>query len=180
MGPTDPPRPTPTGPAFPADLLLVRAAVYRACGMALADLEPDRENGAYGGCSFQLDGRTVVSRVAKRTPTKNGLFVTTWRRADDGSTRPLSSLDRLDLLAVSTRDGPEFGQFVFTRQALLDRGILSADGVGGKRGFRVYPPWVGVSSAQARWTQDWQVRFFLSVGAGDVVDRDLARALYRA
>lgn len=178
MSPADPSRRT--EPALPADLLIVRAAVYRPCGMGFADVRPDRESGAYGGCSFQLDGRTVVSRVAKRTPTKNGLFVTTWRRADDGSTRPLSSRDRLDLLAVSARDGAEFGQFVFTRQALLDRGILCGDGVGGKRGFRVYPPWVGVSSAQARRTQDWQVGFFLPVGDDNAVDRDLARALYRA
>ncbi|WP_231938504.1 MepB family protein [Arthrobacter sp. B6] len=31
--------------------------------------------------------------------------------------------------------------FVFPREALIARGVVSRDFVGGKRAMRVYPPW---------------------------------------
>ncbi|WP_239086181.1 MepB family protein [Streptomyces parvus] len=42
------------------------------------------------------------------------------------------------------------GQFVFPRDALCERGIVSRNGVGGKRGFRVYPPGAVTTGRQAR------------------------------
>ena len=38
--------------------------------------------------------------------------------------------------------------------------ILSVNGQGGKRGFRVYPKWDLPENKQAKQTQSWQVSYF--------------------
>ena len=124
-------------------------------------VEPD--NAEYGAVICRSDAGPVRLRVAKVTPTKVGLFVTAWERADDGSTRPFPSDDRVDLLVVVVREGESVGRFAFPKAALVEHGIVSVDGVGGKRGFRVYPPWSQTANPQARRTQAWQRRYFAAL-----------------
>lgn len=164
----------------PADLAAVKALVYDPCGFVGGDPSIGSENAQYGSVDFRLDGRDVTSRVAKLTPTKNGLFVAVWKRGADGATHPLDSADRWDILAISVREGDRFGQFVFSREVLRERGVASTNGHGGKRGFRVYPPWVATTSRQASATQDWQTESFLQIDDGTAVDLSRARALYAA
>jgi hypothetical protein len=159
-----------------SDLLAVMAAVYEPGGFVCSVPRPDAENAEYGAVSFFLDGRRVKYRAAKVTPTKNGLFAVAWKRAGDGSTVPFSGDDPFDLLAVSTREGSRFGQFVFPRPALIEHDIVSSEGRGGKRGFRVYPPWVTVESRQAGRTQAWQAEYFLAIDGADL-DFERARLL---
>lgn len=64
------------------------------------------------------------------------------------------------------------------REVLRRRGIVSAGGVGGKRAFRVYPPWAVTTSRQAAASQAWQAEYFLPV-APAAVDTGRARALHR-
>lgn len=100
-------------------------------------------------------------RVGKLTPpTKVGLFVAVWRRAQNGSTEPFPAEDGIGLLVVTVREGSNMGHFAFPTSALVQHGIVSAKGVGGKRGFRVYPPWSEVSNRQAIRTQQWQCDYF--------------------
>ncbi|TMU97413.1 hypothetical protein FGK60_05690 [Streptomyces sp. DASNCL29] len=75
----------------------------------------------------------------------------------------------------------EGGEFVFPRAVLCERGVVSRDRRGGKRGFRVYPPWVTTANRQARGTQAWQVNHFLHLGQDGPAApaRAPARALYR-
>lgn len=57
--------------------------------------------------------------------------------------------------------------------------MVSDDGAGGKRGFRVYPPWVTTTNGQAARTQTWQLDHFLYVPEdGTPVDLPRARGLY--
>ncbi|MFJ5927467.1 MepB family protein [Kitasatospora sp. NPDC092948] len=160
------------------DLLAAKASVYDPSGFGCSLPVPEPESAEYAACAFTFDGRSVRFRVAKTTPTKVGQFVTLWQRSEAGPIRPFDTDDGVDLFVVSSRDDDGFGQFVFPCEALYERGIVSRDGSGGKRGFRVYPPWVTTTNRQARSTQAWQVNYFLDLGQDGPVDLALAHALY--
>ncbi|MFD0342615.1 MepB family protein [Streptomyces sp. NPDC127117] len=189
------PVPWPDGVPLHPDLLAAKALVYDPSGLVCSRPVPEAESAEYGAHGFTVDGSAVRFRVARTTPTKVGQFVTVWKRpADGGPIRPYDSGDPVDLFVISTRDTGDggagdgtgstggiggFGQFVFPRAVLRERDIVSTDGVGGKRGFRVYPPWVTTTNRQAGRTQEWQVEHFLPVPDGEPADPDRCRALYR-
>ncbi|MGY0231866.1 MepB family protein [Longispora urticae] len=157
-------------------LLAARALVYDPCGFTCSRPVPEPESAEYGAHTFTLDGSAVVFRVARTTPTKVGQFVTLWRRSAAGPIRPFDTGDAVDLFVVAVGDGR--GQFVFPRAVLVDRGVVSRDGVGGKRAIRVYPPWVATTSRQAGATQSWQLGYFLPLPADGSVDPAPARRLH--
>ncbi|MGW4562546.1 MepB family protein [Streptomyces sp. NPDC004561] len=161
-----------------ADLMAAKALVYDPSGFACSPPVPEPESAEYGACGFTLDGRSVRFRVAKTTPTKVGQFVTVWQRSGEGPIRPFDAGDGVDLFVISSRDNDGFGQFVFPREVLCERGIVSRGGSGGKRGFRVYPPWVTTASSQASKTQTWQVNHFFGLTPDGPADPSRARALY--
>ncbi|MEU9125545.1 MepB family protein [Streptomyces sp. NPDC048506] len=160
------------------DLLAAKDMVYDPSGFVCSPPVPEPESAEYAAQGFMLDGLSVRFRVAKTTPTKVGQFVTVWQRSTEGPIRPFDADDGVDVFVISSRDGAHFGQFVFPREVLCERGIVSRNGSGGKRGFRVYPPWVTTTNRQAHRTQEWQVVHFLSLGEGGPVDLARARALY--
>ncbi|WP_435210558.1 MepB family protein [Streptomyces sp. bgisy034] len=160
------------------DLLAAKTSVYDPMGFACSQPVPEPESAEHAAHAFTLDGLSVRFRVARTTPTKAGQFVTVWQRSEQGPIRPFDAEDGVDLVVVSSRGSGHFGQFVFPREELCRRGVMSRNGSGGKRGFRVYPPWVTTTSRQAGNSQAWQVRHFLSLGEGEPVDAARARALY--
>ncbi|MFC5144828.1 MepB family protein [Streptomyces aureoversilis] len=168
------------GPGVPSDLLRAKTLVYDRGGFTCSRPVPEAESAEYGACGFILDGLSVRFRVAKTTPTKVGQFVTVWKRSAGGPIQPFDAEDPVDLFVISTREGDRFGQFVFPRDVLHERGILSTNGSGGKRAFRVYAPWVTTTNRQARSTQVWQTEHFLQLpdSEGKPVDISRARALY--
>lgn len=121
---------------------------------------PEADNHEYGAAVASLGQELVRFRVGKLTPTKVGLFVAVWRRAQDRSTEPFPAEDGADLLVITVREGSRAGYFAFPKSALVGHGIVSVKGSGGKRGFRVYPPWSEVSNRQAVRTQQWQCSYF--------------------
>ncbi|WP_434592851.1 MepB family protein [Streptomyces sp. A5-4] len=176
------PEPWPyAGPIHP-DLLAAKALLYDPSGFACSRPEPEAESAEYGAYVFILDGLSVRFRAAKTTPTKVGQFATVWKRSPDGPIQPFDVEDPVDLFVISTREDDEgighFGQFVFSRQVLRERGILARNGSGGKRAFRVYPPWTMTANRQAGRTQTWQLDHFLHLTEGEPVDSALAHALY--
>jgi len=138
--------------------------------------EPD--NAEYGASICELGGSTVRFRVGKVTPKKVGLFVTVWRRSSDGSTEAFPAEEDVDLLMISVREGSPFGVFVFPKSALIEHGIVSVGGAGGKRGFRVYSPWAATLNPQATRSQGWQCQHFLDIGDGSGVDPRRAEQLF--
>jgi len=160
------------------DLLAAKALLYDPSGFVCSLPVPEPESAEYAACGFTLDGRSVRFRVAKTTPAKVGQFVTVWQRSEEGPIRPFDADDGVDLFVISSRDDDGFGQFVFPREVLCERGIVSRNGRGGKRGFRVYPPWVTTTSRQAGSTQAWQVKYFLRLGQDGPDGLTRARALY--
>lgn len=172
------PEPWPHTSGVPGDLLRAKSLVYDPSGFSCSQPAPEAESAEYGACAFTLDGLSVRFRTAKTTPTKVGQFVTVWRRSASGPIRPFDTEDAVDLFVISTREGERFGQFVFPRDVLCERDIVSTNGAGGKRAFRVYPPWVTTTNRQARSTQAWQVRHFLQLPEDEPIDMARAHALY--
>ncbi|MFC8273309.1 MepB family protein [Streptomyces sp. NPDC057271] len=151
------------------DLLAAKELVYDPCGFTCSQPVPEPESVEYAAHTFTLDGLSVRFRAARTTPTKVGQFVTVWKRSPGGPIQPFDIADAVDLFVISCRDGNHFGQFVFPKDVLRRRGVVSVDGSGGKRAFRVYPPWVTTTNGQAGRTQAWQLDHFLPLeqdGAG--------------
>ena len=146
-------------------------------GGAAEPAAAEMDNGDYGAAVCRVGSQHLRFRVARVTPSKVGLFVAVWRRSPTGATEPFPH-DDVDHLVIVTTEGRHTGQFVFPRSALQRHGITSLAGRGGKRGFRVYPPWSHTDNAQAIRTQAWQGEFFVDT-AGRGIDLDRLRALLR-
>jgi hypothetical protein len=126
---------------------------------------PEAESADYGACRAGLHGKRLVLRVAKTTPTKSGQFVTVWKRPHpDAEIAPLDDADPVDVVIIAVSDGAQHGYFVLSRAVLLERGVMSRAGQGGKRALRVYAPWCVPESVQALRTQRWQGAWFVAAG----------------
>ncbi|MFD6397054.1 MepB family protein [Nocardia sp. NPDC060249] len=156
------------------DILAARNLIA-ALGLSISATVPETQNAEYGASVAEVGRGAVRFRVGKRTPAKPGLFVSVWQRAEDGSTEPCAVEDGVDLLVITVREESRAGQFVFPRNALVEHGIVSVAGRGGKRGFRLYPPWSVTRNKQAHKSQQWQCAYFLDL---DNVDPQHARNLY--
>lgn len=136
--------------------------VYQAVGMVVTK-QPVREleSKEYGSCRFELDRKAIVFRVTKITPIKVGEFVTIWKRSNE-IILPLDSSDPVDFVVINTNDEQHNGQFIFNKETLIKRGIMSNCGKKGKMAIRVYPPWTNPTVKQAIKTQQWQLNHFFS------------------
>ncbi|OKK22110.1 MepB domain containing protein [Streptomyces sp. CB00455] len=161
-----------------ADLLAAKALVYDPCRFACSLPVAEAESAEYAAHAFTLDGLAVRFRAARTTPTKAGQFVTVWKRSPGGPIQPYDAADPVDLFVIGSRDEHGTGQFVFPVDTLRRRGVVSVDGSGGKRAFRVYPPWVSTTSRQADSAQAWQLDHFLNLEGDGPVDLARARQLY--
>lgn len=159
------------------DLLTTKKFVYDWSKFQCSQPVIEAQNAEYGAYVFKLNALLIRFRVAKITPTKVGQFVTLWQRIGDAP-KPYDISDPVDLFVVSTRQGNKFGQFIFSKSVLCDKGIVSNKGKGGKRAIRVYPPWDKPTSPQAQKTQAWQLEYFLEIPLNISIDGDRARMLY--
>ena len=160
-----------------ADLQDTQRLVYDLAGLNYSQPLIEKENVKYGGCTFTLNDLHIRFRVAKITPKKIGQFVTLWKRI--GKTpAPFDISDPVDFFVVSVRKEDLFGQFVFPKAALREKGIVSENSKGGKMAIRVYPPWDKTISPQAQKTQKWQLKYFLEIPQDKPLDRVKLYTLY--
>lgn len=171
----------PASGSLPQDLIAALREVYEPAGMKVTKAAlREVESSEYGASRFGLDGHTIVFRVAKTTPTKIGQFVTIWKRASlDNDIAPLDISDGLAFVVVSVFDETHRGQFVFNQKLLVEKGIMSQNGKGGKRGIRVYPPWTKPVAKEAVRTQQWQLQYFLSLAQDGTGDSIQVRKLFK-
>ncbi|KQR94447.1 hypothetical protein ASG01_00740 [Chryseobacterium sp. Leaf180] len=161
------------------DLKAMKELVYDKCGFKLTDLKQSTESKEYGACSFKLNGKTVQQRVSKITPAKTGQFVTFWKRNRDGITEPFDISDDFDFLIITARNEEKFGQFIFPKSVLAEKGIITRNGKTGKRGIRIYPVWDVTTNEQAGKTQSWQTEYFTTVKDNNSIDLELTKKLLR-
>ena len=160
------------------DLKVVKELVYDKCGFSLTNLKLNSESLEYGACSFELNGQTIEHRISKITPTKTGQFVTIWKRNKNGITEPFDISDNIDFVVITSKSGDKTGQFIFPKSVLADKGIISQNRKGGKRGIRVYPSWDITTNRQAEKTQSWQTKYFVTIESDNTINLDLTRKLF--
>ena len=153
------------------DLCLAKQLVYDLNGLSLTSIVKEEESEEYGAFDFDLGSLRCKFRVGKITPKKAGFFFTIWKRIGNGPIMPYDLDDPVDLFVFSVHTEEHFGQFIFPREVLCRKGIVSKDGQGGKRAMRVYPPWVTVDSKQAKATQAWQSNYYLEISKDLDTDR---------
>ena len=151
------------------DFLEADKRAYSPIGLHPENIIIDKENKAYGALSFQLNHKNIKFRVGKITPTKVGHFVTVWKR-ENGTTMPHDISDPVDFFIISVREHLHFGQFKFTKNTLQKHDIFSCHHQGGKRGIRVYPPWVETTNKQAQKTQAWQTQYFIPIHLNQTIN----------
>jgi len=161
-----------------SELKVVKELIYDKCSFGLTNLKLNSESVEYCACSFELNRKTIEHRVSKITPTKTGQFVTIWKRNKNGVTEPFDILDDIDFVVITSKSDNNIGQFIFPKQVLADKGIISKDGKGGKRGIRVYPSWDITTNRQAEKTQSWQTKYFLTIKNDNSTNLDLMRKLF--
>lgn len=154
--------------------------VFEVCGLKCSQPIPEIESSEYQACSFKINNKTVQYRHAKITPTKNGQFVTLWKRIGKRPIQPYDSSDNIDLFVVTVKTKNHFGQFIFPKSALIKQGVFSMNCKGGKRAIRVYPPWDKAESRQAEKTQKWQLEYFVEIPKNRSIDVEKFRSLYSA
>jgi hypothetical protein len=160
------------------DLILAQKHIYDKCLFQYSAPIAEAESAEYGACKFSINGSKIIFRIAKITPTKIGQFVTIWKRNAEGITAPFDVSDDFDFIIIHTRKDEKWGQFVFSKAILLEKSVISEKNKGGKRGFRVYPPWDIVDNKQAEKTQKWQTPFFLEVIEQGKIDVKKAAILF--
>ena len=144
------------------DLLLAEELGYKPSGLVVQNLKIEDESADYGASGFTINNHSIKFRVGKITPTKVGQFVTFWKRIGKGPILPFEFNDSFDFLVISVRAENHFGQFVFPKAVLCEKGIVSCNGKGGKRAMRIYPPWDKTDNSQAKKTQIWQLQYFIN------------------
>jgi len=145
------------------DFLAAQKLAYEPNELICNAIIQETESQEYGACTFEMNNKTIKFRVAKITPTKIGQFVTFWKRIGSGPIMPYDLNDVFDLLVVSVRNAQHFGQFVFPKDVLQQKGLVSKDEKDGKRAMRVYPPWDIADNSQAKKTQAWQLLYFFEI-----------------
>jgi hypothetical protein len=158
--------------------LLSAKKLYDACVFDCTMPKPEAESVEYAAHTFKINGKSVIYREAKITPTKTGQFVTIWKRNAEGITEPFMVSDTFDFIIIGTQKEDKMGQFVFPKSVLLQNGVISGDNKEGKRGIRVYPPWDVVANKQAEKTQKWQTKYFIQILQNGLTDLDLAKKLF--
>jgi len=160
------------------DFFEAQKYIYEPLGWKYEKIKQEAESQEYGACSFELKGKSIIFRVGKITPTKIGQFVTLWKRSDRGPIIPYDVNDQFDFMVVTVRNKNRLGQFVFPKDVLLAKGIISQDGKGGKLAIRVYPVWDIAENAQAKRTQKWQLNYFFEVDI-DALNVEIVKKLYQ-
>ncbi|WP_229201295.1 MepB family protein [Arcticibacterium luteifluviistationis] len=155
----------------------IKTAVYDKCGLEVSCFKAESESKEYDACRFLLNGKNVLCRNAKITPKKVGQFVTFWKRNGKGPIEPFNESDEIDFYVVNVKTENAFGQFVFPKSILIQKGIISTEKKEGKRAFRVYPIWNTANNKQAERTQKWQLDYFFEIN--DAIDFDRVSGLYQ-
>ena len=159
------------------DLYILKKLVYDKFSFDLVDLNTEDESQEYGACSYKINGKAIQFRVSKITPKKVGQFVTIWKRNEQEITQPFEETDEIYFIVISSRNPDNFGQFIFPKSVLVEKGIITRKNKEGKRGIRVYPPWHRPINKQAIKTQSWQIRYFENVHDNNLAEFSLTKEL---
>lgn len=133
--------------------------IYDKLRWDISNFQLEEESKEYAACKFMIGNLSIISRIAKVTPTKIGSFVTFWKRENNGPIMPYHISDNFDFLIVNIVSQNNKGIFIFPKSALLQHNIISGSSEG-KRAFRIYTPWDKPISKQGVKSKKWQIEYF--------------------
>jgi hypothetical protein len=90
---------------------------YNALDLEVHDFITENESAKYHAHSYCLKNKNILFRIAQKTPTKTGWFVTAWKRDSNKITTPYDHLDQVDFLIINIVNNNKVGQFVFPKTA---------------------------------------------------------------
>lgn len=67
---------------LPVDLMLAQRYSWEPSGYTCSEIIQNSESHEYYAYNFLLNGKSIIFRIAKITPTKIGQFVTLWIRSE--------------------------------------------------------------------------------------------------
>ena len=111
--------------------------LYVEYGLNRENFSPESESSEYYAHTFTMGGKKGLFRIAKKTLTKAGWFVTIWKRGTDSIIAPYESSDAIDFVVVAVLDCNHVGELIFPKSILIQKKIFAADGKEGKRAIRV-------------------------------------------
>ena len=160
------------------EIIKAQSTIYAKCGLKIDHFSPEAESSEYYAHTFTVQDKNILFRIAKKTPTKTGWFVTIWKRGGDNIIAPYHESDRVDFVVIAVSDHNHVGEWIFPKAVLLEKNILSTKGKEGKRAIRVYAPWDNPTNVQATKTQQWQNQFFVDLGSPHSVSMSKINKLY--
>ncbi|HEX4068466.1 MAG TPA: MepB family protein [Candidatus Babeliales bacterium] len=160
------------------DFTVFQAMMNELCGWECCNIQQELESKEYGACSFDMNNHHILFRVGKITPTKIGQFVTFWKRIGNGPIMPYDVADPFDFFVIAARYKEHCGLFIFSKDVLYAKVIISKNGKGGKRALRIYPVWDVADNAQAKKTQAWQLQYFYEIRPHRSVDKNVFLKLF--
>lgn len=137
--------------------------VYKPNDLIITNLKEERQNSEYAGALFHLNNKTIRFRVSKITPNKIGQFVSFWEKNENMQNQAFSYDAAPDLLVITCINDHKLGQFIFTKEILLEEKILKIQSQKGKMAMRVYPIWDNPVSNQAKKSKMWQLQYFIDL-----------------
>ncbi|MCO4327555.1 MepB family protein [Staphylococcus agnetis] len=147
-------------------LKLIKYIVNQSDVLVLSDYKKELWNKKYEALNLHINGRLFKSRLANKTPNKEGYFLSIWQKNHINKNVPFHSKNHIDKVIITVIDGAKVGQFIFSKEALIDHGILSSTTHTGKMAIRVYPTWIKHLNATALSTQKWQSNYFIDLSDG--------------
>lgn len=127
------------------------------------DVEIEPLNIEYESCLFYIDQKKYRSRRAKKTPNKKGYFTVFWIKDDNNKNRPYNWEETPGKIIITFIDEDKKGQFIFPKEVLAERNIITTDDKKGKMALRVYPPFENSLNKTAEQTQKWQSDYFIDL-----------------
>ncbi|MCL9695068.1 MepB protein [Staphylococcus aureus] len=155
---------------------LVNHTINTISHLTLTNFKIDNLNFDYEGFSFELDNLSFKSRLAKKTPKKEGYFVAFWRKNEVNENIPFDYETIEDKLIINIIDNDKIGQFIFPKKVLKEKGVIKSNKSKGKMAMRVYPIWVSNLNATAQNTQRWQTKYFVDLSKN--FDQETLNLLY--
>lgn len=106
---------------------------------AITLLSEEKQNAEYEGflCQVNESQQLIRSRLAKKTPKKEGYFVAFWEKNQEKQ-----------------------GLFLLPKECLIQQKILKMHQQKGKMAARFYPSWCQNLNQTAKKTQKWQLTYF--------------------
>jgi hypothetical protein len=163
---------------LPATILETKKLVFDSLGLEIKSVIQEKESQQYAAFRLQVNNHKIIFREAKTTPTKIGQFVTLWKRISNTPIEPFQDADDFDFVIIKTKTAVNKGLFVFSKDILIQKGIISTDKKLGKLGFRVYPIWDKTENNQAKKTQNWQTNYFIELPSDQAINLELVKKLF--